>query len=68
MKLQRVRLDVDAALLEEAKSVVEEGRRAGRTDWPESLSDLASAALRREIEALRSEVLRAVRKDRSRRA
>ncbi|MFO0580022.1 MAG: hypothetical protein U1A78_39115 [Polyangia bacterium] len=60
-------MDLDAALLEEAKSLVEEGRRAGRKDWPESLSDLASAALSREIEVLRSEVLRAVRKGRSRR-
>lgn len=62
MKLQRVRVDLDAALIEEAKNLVEEGRRAGRRDWPESLSDMANAALSREVNALRSEVLRTVRK------
>lgn len=68
MKLQRVVVDLDEALVEEAKNLVSEGRRAGRKGWPESLSALASAALSREIEALRSEVRRAVRKGGARRA
>lgn len=62
MKLQRVVVDLDPRLVEGAKNLVSEGRRAGRKDWPESLSELANAALNREIEALRSQVRRVVNK------
>lgn len=68
MKLQRVVVDLDPALVEEAKNLVSEGRRAGRKDWPESLSELANEALNREIESLRSQVRRAVNKDGARRS
>ncbi|MFO0578938.1 MAG: hypothetical protein U1A78_33460 [Polyangia bacterium] len=67
MKLQRVVVDLDPSLVEEAKNLVSEGRRAARRDWPESLSELANAALNREIESLRSQVRRVVNRGRARR-